>query len=192
MKFKSDIDLDFADRTKALSHLKHNPAGIIRNGELVRHNSGVYVTDIPTDPVVGCASIDYKAAEDRGYMKLDFLNVSLYAQIKDEAHLNALMTREPDWAKLYDRDFCDKLLHVNGHYDTLIQFPEAVNSIPRLAMFIAAIRPAKRHLIGKTWVEVAKTIWDKPTDGSFYFKKSHSLSYAHLIVVNMNLLDEAN
>ena len=192
MKFKSDIDLDFADRTKALSYLKHNPAGIIRNAELVRHNSGVYVTDIPTDPVVGCASIDYKAAEDRGYMKLDFLNVSLYAQIKDEAHLNALMTREPDWAKLYDRDFCDKLMHVNGHYDTLIQFPEAVNSIPRLAMFIAAIRPAKRHLIGKTWAEVAKTIWDKPTDGSFYFKKSHSLSYAHLIVVNMNLLDEAN
>jgi hypothetical protein len=81
-------------------------------------------------------------------------------------------------------------MHVNGHYDTLIQFPEAVNSIPRLAMFIAAIRPAKRNLIGKTWAEVAKTIWDKPTDGSYYFKKAHAVSYAHLIVVNMNLLDD--
>jgi hypothetical protein len=190
MKFKSDIDLDFGDRNKALSYLRHNPAGIMRNGELVKHNSGVYVTDIPNDPIVGCASIDHKDAEERGYMKLDFLNVSLYTQIKDEAHLDALMAKEPDWAKLYDEEFCNKLMHVNGHYDTLIQFPEAVTSIPRLAMFIAAIRPAKRHLIGLKWANVAKTIWDKPTDNSYYFKKSHSISYSTLIAVHMNLLCE--
>ena len=190
MKFKSDVDIDFGDRTKALALLKHTPAGIIRNGVLTKHNTGVYITDIPSDPAVGCASIDYKDAEERGYMKLDFLNVSLYTQIKDEAHLDALMTKEPDWAKLYDPEFCAKLMHIGSHYDTLIQMPEAVNSIARMAMFIAVIRPAKRHLIGKTWAEVAKTIWDKPLDDSYYFKKSHSVAYSHLVCVHMNLLSE--
>jgi DNA polymerase III alpha subunit len=68
--------------------------------------------------------------------------------------------------------------------------PEPVNSIPRLSMFLALIRPAKKHLIGESWSEVAKTIWDKNTDG-YVFKKSHSLAYAHLVVVHMNLLEES-
>lgn len=188
-KFGSDVDIDFGDRNRALSLLQHHPASIIRNGNRTRHNTGVYVTAVPTEPFSDVCSLDYKDADDRGYMKLDFLNVSLYNQVKNEAHLNALMAKEPDWAKLYDPEFCSKLMHVNGHYDTLIQFPEAVTSIPRLAMFIATIRPAKRHLIGRKWIDVAKTIWDKPLDG-YYFKKAHAISYAHLIVVHMNLLDE--
>jgi hypothetical protein len=65
--------------------------------------------------------------------------------------------------------------------------PEAVNTIPRMAMFLAIIRPAKRHLIGLPWSEVAKTIWDR-TDEGYQFKKSHAVAYAHLVVVNMNLL----
>jgi hypothetical protein len=68
--------------------------------------------------------------------------------------------------------------------------PEAVNTIPRMAMFLSVIRPAKRHLIGKKWAEVAATVWDKPSDDGYYFKKSHAVSYAHLVVVNMNLLTQ--
>lgn len=188
--FSSDIDIDFADRDKALAHLKHIPAGIIRDGHLTKHASGVYVTDIPQDPYTGIASLDYHEAEDRGYVKLDFLNVSLYNQVQSEAHLVELMSREPEWDKLYDREFCSQLIHIGNHYDTLISMPEAVNSIPRMAMFLAVIRPAKRHLIGKNWKDVATTIWDKPTDGSYYFKRSHSISYAHLVVVHMNLLEQ--
>ncbi|HET8688345.1 MAG TPA: hypothetical protein VFM18_17180 [Methanosarcina sp.] len=188
MKFKSDIDIDFGDRDKALSLLKHIPAGIIRDGKLTKHNTGVYVSDIPQDPFTGIASLDYHDAEERGYVKLDFLNVSLYNQIKDEAHLVELMNTGPAWDKLYDREFCSQLIHINNHYDTLIAMPEAVNSIPRMAMFLAVIRPAKRHLIGKTWKEVAETVWEKPTDGSYAFKKSHAISYSHLVCVNMNLL----
>jgi len=188
MKFRSDIDIDFPDRDEALKLLRHHPAGIIRNDTLVKHNTGVYVTDIPIDPFTGIASVDYEAAEDRGYMKLDFLNVSLYTQIKNEAHLQELMTQEPEWDRLYDPEFCAKLIHIGNHYKTLIQMPEAVNSIPRLMMFMAIIRPAKRHLIGLPWAEVAKTIWDKTEDGQYAFKKSHSCAYSHLVVVNMNLL----
>ena len=190
-KFASDVDIDFADREQVINLLDVTSASILRDGEMVKHNTGVYATDIPQDPFTAQASLDYDVAEDRGYVKLDFLNVNLYKQVRDEAHLIELM-REPDWAKLYDPDFCAKLMHVNAHYDTLIKMPEAVNTIPRLAMFLAIIRPAKRHLVGKTWKEVAETVWDKPDDDTYYFKKAHSISYSQLVVVNMNLLDTSN
>jgi hypothetical protein len=69
--------------------------------------------------------------------------------------------------------------------------PEAVTSIPRMAMLLSVIRPAKRHLIGQNWEEIAKTVWQKPNDDSYFFKKSHAVAYAHLVVVHMNLLTNA-
>jgi hypothetical protein len=191
MKFKSDIDIDFGDRTQALTLLKHIPASILRDDKLVKHNTGVYVTDIPTDPFANIASLDYKVAEDRGYTKLDFLNVSLYTQIKSEQHLIELMSREPEWDRLYEEDFCSKLIHIGNHYDTLVKMPEAVNTIARMAMLLAIIRPGKRHLVGRTWKEVGDTVWEKPKDDEYYFKRSHSVAYAHLVVVNMNLLSDS-
>ena len=188
MKFRSDIDIDFADREQALAVLDTIPASIIKDNKLSRHNTGVYVTDIPQDPFTGSASIDYKDAEDRGYMKLDFLNVNLYKQVRDEAHLVELM-REPDWTKLYDPTICAQLIHINNHYDTLLKMPEPVDTIPRLAMFLAVIRPGKYHLIGKTWKEVSATVWDK-VEGQYSFKKAHAVAYAQLVAVNLNLLCE--
>lgn len=189
MKFSSDVDIDFADRQKILNLIEYTSATIADGKSRSTHNTGVYVTDIPEDPFTARSALDYREAERRGYIKLDFLNVGLYNQVKNEAHLLELMRREPPWHRLYEPEFCSQLIHINNHYDTLINMPEAVNSIPRLAMFLAIIRPSKRHLIGKPWAEVAKTIWDKPTDNSYYFKKSHSVGYSHLVVVNMNLLD---
>jgi hypothetical protein len=191
MKFKSDIDIDFGNREAAIQLLNVTPAGIIRDGKLIKHNTGVYPTDVPVDPFTGIASIDYKAAEDRGYAKLDFLNVSLYTQIKDEAHLDELIAQEPDWAQLYDPEFCAKLIHIGNHYETLVKMPEAVTSIPRMAMFLAIIRPGKRHLIGQKWADVAKTIWDANEEG-YVFKKAHAVAYAHLVCVHMNLLSSSN
>ena len=188
MKFQSDIDIDFADRDHALTFLKHTPASILRDGALIRHNTGVYPTAIPQDPFAGFASIDYESAELRGYTKLDFLNVSLYTQIKSETHLTELIAQEPEWDRLYDPEFCGQLIHIGNHYKTLIKMPEAVNSIPRMAMFLSVIRPAKRHLIGLPWQEVAKTVWDKSEDGSYGFKMSHGCAYAHLVAVHINLL----
>lgn len=190
MKFKSDIDVDFADRIHALKLLKHHPAGIIKDNKLTKHNTGVYVTDIPIDPFTGIASIDHNIAEDRGYIKLDFLNVNVYNQVRSPDHLAELMATEPLWDLLYQQEFCALLIHIGNHYDTLVKMPEPVNSIPRLAMFLAVIRPAKRHLIGRTWKEVSETVWDKPTDNSYYFKKSHAIAYAHLVAVHMNLICE--
>lgn len=189
MKFKSDIDIDFGNRELAIKLLDVTPAGMIKDGKLTKHNTGVYATDIPTDPFTGIASIDYKEAEDIGYPKLDFLNVSLYTQIKDEAHLQHLMETEPLWDLLLQKGFCEQLIHIGNHYNTMIAMPEPVNSIPRMAMFLAIIRPGKRHLVGKTWKEVSQTIWDTTEDG-YSFKKSHAVAYAHLVAVHMNLICE--
>jgi hypothetical protein len=55
-------------------------------------------------------------------------------------------------------------------------------------MFLSIIRPAKRHLIGKKWSEVAETVWQTGNDG-YGFKRAHSVAYSYLVVVAMNLLE---
>lgn len=188
MRIDSDIDIDFGNRDKLLQLIKHTPAAMRNVKPMRKHNTGVYVTDVPYDPVNDMASIDYTEADKRGYFKLDLLNVHVYEQVKDEQHLIELMA-EPDWSKLNDKEFVEKLIHLANHYNSIQKMPEPINTIPRLAMFLAAIRPAKKHLIGLPWREVAKTIWDKGDDG-YTFKRSHSVAYAHLVVVHMNLLCE--
>lgn len=188
MRIDSDIDIDLGDREKILSIIQHVPASMRNVRPMRKHPTGVYITDIPYDPVNDMASIDYDEAEKRGYFKLDLLNVHVYNQVRDEEHLYKLM-QEPDWSLLNSREFVEKLIHLGNQFDILKRMPEPVNSIPRLAMFLALIRPAKRHLIGKTWKEVNKTVWEKDHTG-YAFKKSHAISYSHLVAVHMNLLVE--
>jgi hypothetical protein len=189
MKHNTDIDIDFGNRDLALDHLKYIKASITKtNGELTKHNTGVYFSDIPHD-INNQSTIDYKQAEERGYFKIDLLNVSVYEQVKSEDHLIKLMLTEPPWERLLEKDYCEKLIHIGNYWSEIKKLSEHINSIPRLAMFIAAIRPAKKHLLGKPWAEVKKTIWEKSEDGSYGFKSSHSISYATLIVVHMNLLN---
>lgn len=188
MKFNSDIDIDFADRDLLLAHLDVTAASIRKDSEIRKHNTGVYPTDIPYDPINNVAAIDYVTAEQRGYIKLDLLNVWVYKHVKSETHLKELM-REPDWSRLLNREYFSKLIHIGNHYDTMLAMPESIDSIPRMAMFLSVIRPGKKHLIGSRWNEIAKTVWDKETNG-YYFKKSHSVAYSMLVVINMNLLLE--
>ena len=184
-----DIDIDFADRALALEQFKHVTASIEENGTFKKHNTGVYCTSVPNNPLTGLSTIDYKTAEDRGYFKIDFLNVSVYEKVKDRQHLKTLMETEPLWDLLLQDDFTDLLFHVNGHGSLLKQMKPS--SIEELAMCLALIRPAKRHLIGKGWTEIGKEIWEKPTNGDYYFKKAHAVAYAHVIVVQMNLICES-
>jgi hypothetical protein len=183
-----DIDIDFADRERALKLIRHVPAAINRKDAWVKHNTGVFVTDVPVDPFTGWSSLDYQEAEELGYVKLDLLNVHVYESVRDEAHLTRLMTTAPRWDMLAHREFVERVIHINNHYDTLKKMPEPLDSIPRMAMFLAVIRPAKRHLIGLSWKDVAADVWNKPSDGAYYFKKAHAVSYAQLVAVHMNLL----
>jgi DNA polymerase III alpha subunit len=188
MEKMPDIDIDFADRTKALDKFKHVVAAIEDNGTFKKHNTGVYCTSTPYNPLTGLSTIDYKAAEDRGYFKIDFLNVSVYDGVRDRAHLLNLMNTEPLWDLLLQDDFTNMLFHVNGHGSILREMKP--NSIEKLAAVLAMIRPAKRYLIGKDWNEVFAEVWEKPAGDEYYFKKAHAVAYAHVIVVQMNLICE--
>lgn len=180
-----DIDIDFADRTIVLDKIKHRIAKL-DTGK--KHNTGVYVTEIPHNPVDNLSTIDYETAEDRGYFKLDFLNVSIYKDIKDETHLTSLMEKEPLWELLEHEEFVDQVFHLSGHASLLKQLKPT--SVSQLAATLAIIRPAKRHLADKDWQTIMNEVWIKPTNGEYYFKKAHAVSYAMACVVHMNLLCE--
>ena len=180
-----DIDIDFADRDIVLSKLQHRVAKLDTDK---KHNTGVYVTEIPHNPVDNISTIDYKSAEDRGYFKLDFLNVSIYKDVKNEAHLQELMERQPLWQLLEHKDFVDKVFHLAGHDMLLKQLKPT--SVEQLAATLAIIRPAKRHLASETWQTILTEVWKKPTNGEYYFKKAHAFSYAMACIVHMNLLCE--
>jgi len=183
-----DIDIDFPDRKKILDIIKHIPARL-EDGK--KHNTGVYCHEIPYNPLTDTASFDYKSAEERGYFKIDFLNVGAYHGVRNEEHLVQLLNTEPLWDLIYEKEVCDQLFHINGYHNLLSELKPA--SIIELAMVLAMIRPGKKHLIPICKEEGFQTIKDEiwtKTDDAYFFKKAHAVSYASVIVVQLNLICE--
>ena len=183
-----DIDIDFTDRDSALKLFRHIGASRIDGDRLVKHNTGVYLHEVPVKADVNLCAIPYDQAEDEGYFKLDFLNVSIYKGVQNEEHLIQLMETEPLWDLLLQDEFADLLFHLNGHGAILRK--TCPTSVEELAAVLAMIRPAKRNLIGKSWPEIMKEVWTKPETDEYYFKKSHATAYAMAIMVQMNLICE--
>jgi DNA polymerase III alpha subunit len=181
-----DIDIDFLDREQALKLFKHIGASRLDENKLVKHNTGVYLHEVPVNAPTGLCAVPYTEAEELEYFKVDFLNVSIYKGVRDEEHLIQLMNTEPLWDLLEQDDFVNLLFHVNGHGSILRQMKPS--SIEQLAAVLAMIRPAKRYLIGKDWTTVMTEIWTKPEGDEYFFKKSHAIAYATAIVVQMNLI----
>lgn len=189
-KIDFDVDIDMANREDFLRLVNHMPASIKQDdGTYVKHNTGVYFQTIPTFPLEGFSSIDYETAEEDGWFKVDILNNGIYKEVKDEAHLTRLMETEPLWELLEHEEFVEKLFHISNYSNILAQYKPT--NVEQLAMILAIIRPGKKHLIGKSWGDITKQVWVKPTDGSYYFKHSHAIAYAVAIVVQMNLICES-
>jgi len=184
----ADIDIDFANRDSILKLIPHTPARMVSNGQVRRHNSGVYITHIPQDPVHGCAALDYETAEQRGYFKIDFLNMSVYQLVQDTAHYEQTLAATPPWDRLWqDTEWASKLVHV-GNYTELLKTMRP-KTIPQMAAFISIIRPGKAHLQNKNWQEVFASVWDGDDSRGYTFKKSHAVSYAALVALHMNLIN---
>jgi len=191
MVMSADIDIDLADREQLLKLISATAARQINQNQIRKHNSGVYVTDIPYDPVHECAAIDYETAEQLGYFKIDLLNMSVYQLIKNQEHYDQMLALEPPWQRLWtDPEWAQQLVHV-GNYTELLKSMRP-DSIPRMAAFIAIIRPGKAHLQNQPWPEVFKTVWDGDDSRGFVFKHSHSISYAKLVALHMNLLNQSD
>ena len=184
----TDIDIDLADRDQVLSLIQHTPARQTHQGRVRRHNSGVYVTDIPQDPINSCASMDYEEAEELGYFKIDLLNMSVYQLIKSPEHYQEMLDKDPNWSRLWtDTTWAQQLVHV-GNYTDLLKSMRP-DSIPRMAAFISIIRPGKAHLQGRPWDQVFAEVWNGDDSRGYTFKKAHAISYAALVALHMNLLN---
>ena len=183
----ADIDIDLADRSQVLALIRHIPARQVTDGQVRRHNSGIYVTDIPRDAVNDCAAIDYESAECRGYFKIDLLNMSVYQLVQSPEHYETMLDREPDWPRLWqDPVWSRGLVHVGNYTDLLSRMRP--DSITRMAAFISVIRPGKAHLQDRSWSEVFASVWDGDDSRGYVFKKAHAVGYAALVALHMNLL----
>jgi hypothetical protein len=189
MVMSADIDIDLPDRAAVLQLIPHTAARQLVQGQIRRHNSGVYVTAIPRDPINDCAAIDYETAEQRGYFKIDFLNMNVYKLVQDPDHYEQMLAQEPDWPRLCtDSAWASQLVHVGNYVDLLKTMQP--DSIPRMAAFISIIRPGKAHLQNKPWEQVFASVWDGDASQGFVFKKAHALGYAMLVALHMNLLQD--
>lgn len=187
MKINFDVDIDVADRNLLLNVLPHTPASIKdASGNYTKHNTGIYLQNIPKFPLDSFSAIDYDQAEEDGWFKIDILNNHVYKDIHDDAHLTRLLNAEPLWDLLEHPEFVEMLFHIGNHYEIVNQYKPT--SIEQLAVVLALIRPGKRHLVGKDWDTIEKEIWSRPKDNSYYFKRSHAIGYATVIALQMNLI----
>jgi hypothetical protein len=132
--------------------------------------------------------MDYQQAEQLGYFKIDLLNMSVYQLVRDQQHLDSMLSKDPPWSRLWqDPQWASTLVHVGGHTDLLAAMRP--DSIPRMAAFISVIRPGKAHLQRQPWDQVFASVWDGDSSRGYVFKRSHSISYAALVALHMNLLD---
>jgi hypothetical protein len=181
----ADIDIDVPNRDAVLALISHTAA---RQSNGRRHNSGIYVTEIPRDPVTGCSALDYETAEARGYFKIDLLNMSVYSLVRDPAHYQQMLSADPPWSRLWtDPDWAQQLVHV-GNYTELLKSMKP-DSIPRMAAFISVIRPGKAHLQNQPWSVVFESVWDGDLSRGYMFKKAHAVGYAALVALHMNLIN---
>jgi DNA polymerase III alpha subunit len=92
------------------------------------------------------------------------------------------------WELLEHAEVVEQLYHINNYADVVKSYKP--RSVEQLAMILAIIRPGKKHLMGKSFDEIAQTVWDKPVSDEYYFKKAHAIAFATAIVVQLNLICE--
>jgi len=186
MIVNTDIDIDVANRNKLLTMIKNTPGMIARDGKQVKHNTGVYFHEVPTNPFTDLCTIDHKDAENLGYFKIDVLNVNIYEGIESKQELDKLLDMPVQWDLLNHQEIVKQCFHIHNHFEVVKRMQP--KSLEQLAAVLAIIRPAKRHLVGKDWNTVFSSVWIKPTDDSYFFKKAHAHAYAMAIILQLNKL----
>lgn len=189
-----DLDMNSDTRNDILSSLYHIPASKINDKGISPHGIGVYFSDIPMDKISGLASIDYKIAEEQyGFTKVDFLHNNELDYYKTRSEMIDMLNKEPNWKSLYKKDILEKLPHINNYYTLINQLPK-IDSIDKLAMFLAIIRPAKKYLIDNVikygWDSIKDKIWVKESS-EYMYKKSHAIAYAQLVVLALNRINNS-
>lgn len=191
-----DVDLDVSDRDRALTVLRNFVrASQETQGKMVPHNTGVYFQRIPVDPVTDCAAFPYKIAEHLSYFKVDIIPNHVYDLVESNDELDELLSAEVDWSWFTDKRFFEaddpkyQLTHLAKYHHLCEMYPP--QSVEDIACLIAVIRPRKRYLIGQPWEDIVEVVWQKldtEDDKHYFFKKSHAVAFALLVVVHAQLI----
>ena len=184
-----DIDIDFKttfDPRQVIASAI--PASMLKDGDLQKHPCGFYFQNIAVDSVTNLAAIPYESASKLGFFKIDFLHLSTLDKLQSKQEIRELIHKAPQWDLLLDPTVVAKLFQIHKH-PQLVQKVKPT-TVQQLADCIALIRPAKRHLINEYAVnpdKVRKVLYLRTEDG-YYFKKSHAISYALTIVLQLHLI----
>jgi len=189
-KVTTDVDVDVFNREKILEGFECIYGRIDRpDNKVEKHPTGVYFQNIPRDPITNMSTVDHRIANDYGYFKIDFLNVNMYEDVRNEEHLLELINKEPPWDFFEYGEVTDQLFHLKGHSHLLQRYKP--KSVEDLAMILAIIRPSKAYLQRDTWENIRREVWVKNAgDEGYQFKRCHAISYSLAIIVNLNLLIE--
>lgn len=182
MKTIFDVDIDVSPVTEKE---RYGVQAMVYNEEqskILPHPSGIYLEEVPVDPVTGLCAFDYKYGDAVGVMKVDVLNNSIYKAFNSKKDVLDALNQEVKWSEFRKRDVVENLPHLGKHFDLVEKIEPS--SIIELADVLALIRPGKEHLIEpylKNRTRTRKNLYREPKTG-MYFKKSHAVSYAMMIV----------
>lgn len=187
-----DIDID-TDKTRfdAAKLFPSWPRAMILNdGKISAHPCGYYPQKIAVDPVTGFAAIPYDQAEDFGYLKVDFLNLSVYKNFETRAEIDDLLKKEPDWTLLQLPSAQSKIFQLGKHGELLSDLKP--RSIMEVADIMALIRPGKKMFIPlyKKDREAARKILFAKDESGYTFKKSHALAYSYVVWLQLHLIEQ--
>lgn len=185
---KADIDIDTPTSVSAGNIFHWVRASIVKNAELSPHPCGYYPQNMPADPVTGLAAIPYETAEELGWSKVDFLHLSVYDHFSSREEIEQLLEVEPDWGLLLVPSEQAKLFQLAKHGDILSKVKP--RSVLELADVLALIRPGKRDLL-KLYTanpSATRSLLYARDESGYSFKKSHSIAYAHVIVLQLHLI----
>lgn len=185
-----DVDIDVSPSFRPTELFPWTKAAVVRDGEYTSHPCGVYPQGVPVDPVTGLCAIPYDEAERLGYFKIDFLHLNVYQHFQSRAEIEALLKLQPDWNLLQVPSTHSKLFQLSNHGELLLRLKP--KCLLDLADVLALIRPGKRQLLPlyeKSREMARQLIWEKGDDG-YSFKKSHALSYAYVIVLQLHLIEQ--
>ena len=183
-----DVDIDLRTDFNPRKLFPWTKASLVKNGDLHPHPCGIYPQTVPVDPVTGLSAIPYEQAEEEGYIKIDFLHLSVYDHFKSREEIEQLLEIEPDWGLLTIPSEQKKLFQLSNHGDILSAVKP--KNIEELADVLALIRPGKKQLVklyNSQREATRRALYAKDENG-YSFKKSHAIAYAMVIILQLHLI----
>jgi hypothetical protein len=186
-----DIDIDLKTDFDPKKYFNIIHASINEDGNLKKHLAGVYFQKIPIDLESNLAAIPYNKTEDLGYIKIDFLHLSLLNSFNNKEEIKKLLKLEPNWKLLEDKNIVSILFHIGNHFDIVNKIKP--KSVIQLSDILALIRPGKKHLLDeyiKNPDNTRQELYTKRINSDM--RKSHTIPYALLIILQMHLIEKKN